>query len=340
MWVFGLSVFIVAILFGCAGQSSSISTDNSRSEESTKPGYMYYPKLPSGIETLDAAKKDLADLLQTDIKRYDDNPGIRYYGQLDFNKPANQNNLAEYLTRVLAYMIIRDTKGEFIYMIPRCRITVLDDRLNVGTVFAFFYTDVLDSHITVERSRDEEIRTSWLGSDGRIYDDTIGGESIAKQYRPLYQRPYMIHCSGLISFFFKKQTDAQRFADDLFFIQQTLQKTYDERRASFESLATQYRGLAIKPPVSEEQRKYIVQANVLNQQKDYAGAIDLYLKAIDLDPVAYPGAYFNLALLSAQLHRFKLAISYMKQYLLLVPDAKDARSAQDKIYEWEIMMGK
>jgi hypothetical protein len=30
----------------------------------------------------------------------------------------------------------------------------------------------------------------------------------------------------------------------------------------------------------------------------------------------------------------------MKQYLMLVPDAKDARSAQDRIYEWEIMMEK
>ena len=90
--------------------------------------------------------------------------------------------------------------------------------------------------------------------------------------------------------------------------------------------------------MSEEQREFVVQANALNQRKDYARAIDLYLKAIDLDPVSYPGAYFNLALLSAQLKRYKQAISYMKQYLLLVPEAKDARSAQDKIYEWKILM--
>jgi hypothetical protein len=30
----------------------------------------------------------------------------------------------------------------------------------------------------------------------------------------------------------------------------------------------------------------------------------------------------------------------MKKYLLIEPDASDARSAQDKIYEWEIMMHK
>ncbi len=60
------------------------------------------------------------------------------------------------------------------------------------------------------------------------------------------------------------------------------------------------------------------------------------MKAIKLDPVSYPEAYFNMALLSAQGRRFPPAVRYMKQYLLLVPDAKDARSAQDKIYEWGI----
>jgi hypothetical protein len=40
-------------------------------------------------------------------------------------------------------------------------------------------------------------------------------------------------------------------------------------------------------------------------------------------------------LLSAQIHNFNDAILNMKKYLMLVPDAEDARSAQDKIYEWE-----
>lgn len=61
---------------------------------------------------------------------------------------------------------------------------------------------------------------------------------------------------------------------------------------------------------------------------------------MDVDPVSYPEAYFNLALLSAQMQRFKPAIAYMKQYLLLAPDAKDARAGQDKIYEWELMLNR
>jgi hypothetical protein len=40
-------------------------------------------------------------------------------------------------------------------------------------------------------------------------------------------------------------------------------------------------------------------------------------------------------LLSAQVKQYDDAIYHMKKYLLLVPDASDARGAQDKIYEWE-----
>jgi len=47
-----------------------------------------------------------------------------------------------------------------------------------------------------------------------------------------------------------------------------------------------------------------------------------------------------MALLSAQLGRYRQAIAHMNQYLLLEPEARDARSAQDKIYEWEALLGK
>ncbi|RPH28717.1 tetratricopeptide repeat protein [bacterium] len=150
-------------------------------------------------------------------------------------------------------------------------------------------------------------------------------------------RQYKVAFPGNIAFVFDDLSAAQRFADDLFVIQQSLKKKQDERAARLESRADEYRALAVKPPVTEEQRKLIVQANVLNQQQDYTGAIALYLQAIDLDPVSYPGAYFNLALLSAQMKRYNTAIRYMKQYLQLAPEPADARSAQDKIYEWELL---
>jgi tetratricopeptide (TPR) repeat protein len=103
----------------------------------------------------------------------------------------------------------------------------------------------------------------------------------------------------------------------------------------FEEIASKYRELREKPKVSEEQRKLIVQANLFNQQKNYSKAIELYKMAIEFDQIGYPAAYSNVALLFAQINKFRDAIIYMKEYLLLEPDGSDARSAQDKIYEWE-----
>jgi hypothetical protein len=45
-------------------------------------------------------------------------------------------------------------------------------------------------------------------------------------------------------------------------------------------------------------------------------------------------------LLFAQVSNYDAAIFYMQEYLLLEPEAQDARAAQDKIYEWETLMGK
>lgn len=136
---------------------------------------------------------------------------------------------------------------------------------------------------------------------------------------------------------------AETAADALYFLQQEQKKereNQDRQIAAFQPLAALYRELAVKPQMTEDQRKYIVQANALNQLKDYPGAIDLYKKAVKVDPVSYPGAYFNLALLSGQIERYSAAITYMKQYLMLVPGAEDARSAQDKIYEWEMLLNR
>ncbi len=153
---------------------------------------------------------------------------------------------------------------------------------------------------------------------------------------------YAIH-AGMLSFHFKKEKVAKNFADLLCTIQKIIFEPTEEEQnqlIEFKPLALKYRELTIKPEMPEEQRKYVVQANTLTNMKDYKGAIAIYLKAVKIDPVSYPGAYTNLALLSAQLKRYDDAISYMEKYLMLVPDASDARGAQDKIYEWEIMKKK
>ena len=82
-----------------------------------------------------------------------------------------------------------------------------------------------------------------------------------------------------------------------------------------------------------------MQAELLRERKDYDGAAERYRKVVDLAPVVYPAAYFNLALLYEQQERYPQAINAMKKYLLLQPAAQDARAAQDKIYGWEMLAG-
>jgi len=150
-----------------------------------------------------------------------------------------------------------------------------------------------------------------------------------------------INLPGLIALRFASRGDAEKAADALFFMQQHL-KNYrtklEDQLAKFESVAAQYRARETKPALSEEQRKLIVQANAFTEKKQYFEAREKYRAVIALDPTSYPAAYYNLALLEAQMNLPFAAITYMKHYLLLGPEAPDARGAQDKIYEWELLL--
>lgn len=154
---------------------------------------------------------------------------------------------------------------------------------------------------------------------------------------------YAIIVPGVVSLRCRTLDTAVKLAD-LFLFKQTKLREYvdalEKQLALFEPVASQYRALAVKQQMSEEQRRLIVQANALTQQKNYSEAMDQYEKAIKLDPTSYPSVYYNLALLRAQGNSPVSAAFNMKRYLMLVPDAKDARSARDKIYEWEYLYQK
>jgi len=136
--------------------------------------------------------------------------------------------------------------------------------------------------------------------------------------------------------------------DELFALFNQYQKEYIEENdkqlvekrlrelEDFQILSQNYRQMPEKPAITEEQRKFLVQANVRNDEKKYTEALALYEKAVKIDPSSYPSAYYNMALISAQLKKYRYAIFNMKKYLMLVPEAEDARKGQDKIYEWEM----
>ncbi|MFA5296629.1 MAG: tetratricopeptide repeat protein [Lutibacter sp.] len=140
-------------------------------------------------------------------------------------------------------------------------------------------------------------------------------------------------------FSFKTYEIAIEFAENMYYILNINHLVDDSliKKDSilFIGLVAQYKEMKVKPTITEGQRKYIVQANAYSKDKDFEKAIEAYQKTIALDPLAYPTAYYNMALLYAETGDFNLAIRNMKKYLLLLPDAPDARAAQDKIYEWE-----
>jgi tetratricopeptide (TPR) repeat protein len=109
----------------------------------------------------------------------------------------------------------------------------------------------------------------------------------------------------------------------------------DNDLAKFKIKSSEYLSQKTNLSISEEQRKFIVQANSANEEKNYKKAIELYENLIQLNEFNYPDAYYNMALIATQLEDYQLAIFNMKKYLILAPNADDARKAQDKIYEWE-----
>jgi len=100
-----------------------------------------------------------------------------------------------------------------------------------------------------------------------------------------------------------------------------------------QGLLRAYMKLAAKPEIPEAARRFKVQAGAAVREKNYAKAEDLYRKADCVAPYD-PDCYYNRALILAELNRKPEAIVSMKNYLLLMPNAPDARAAQDKIYEW------
>ena len=107
----------------------------------------------------------------------------------------------------------------------------------------------------------------------------------------------------------------------------------------FSEITNVYTQLKEKPQIPEAARKYIVQALAATESKEYLVAQGFYLQAQQIAPWA-PIIYNNLAFLMEKSSRFTEAIGYMETYILLSPNEKDTRSAQDKIYEWELKAGK
>lgn len=101
-----------------------------------------------------------------------------------------------------------------------------------------------------------------------------------------------------------------------------------------EDLFKVYPLMKTKPEISEFVRRYMVQASGATSDKKYDDALRLWTTALSISPWI-PMAYYNRSLLYELKGQLRNSIADMEQYLALAPDASDARSARDRIYEWE-----
>lgn len=112
----------------------------------------------------------------------------------------------------------------------------------------------------------------------------------------------------------------------------------DDVADSFQQVADQYRAAKPKPVMPESARKFKVQAEFAAQEKRLDQAIELYGKALEITPW-WPEGHYGLALVLGEKKKYLDALREMKRYLMLAPEGAEARAAQDKIYQWESVVG-
>ncbi len=106
-----------------------------------------------------------------------------------------------------------------------------------------------------------------------------------------------------------------------------------EARDAFVTALTGFRTGKVGPGIGESVRPHKVAAELAVKDKRLWDAADEFAQGLAIAPW-WPQGNFNLALVYGELRAYPLAARYMQRYLELVPDAANARAAQDKVYEW------
>jgi hypothetical protein len=107
-----------------------------------------------------------------------------------------------------------------------------------------------------------------------------------------------------------------------------------EEDARFADVAKAYRAANPKPPRPEALVRFQVQAEGAVRDKDFAEAEDYFAQGLQIAPW-WPDGHYNRAVVLAETGAYAPATIEMQRYLLLVPQAPNAREAQNMIYDWQ-----
>jgi hypothetical protein len=108
------------------------------------------------------------------------------------------------------------------------------------------------------------------------------------------------------------------------------QKVLDAFKITADAWRTE--GSRVELP-KDADRHRILAENAFNE-KDIDGALKHFKAGIDIYPT-WPQGQFNLAMLCGETKDYECAYVHMKEYMLLVPDAPDSRTAYEKTVIWE-----
>ena len=129
-------------------------------------------------------------------------------------------------------------------------------------------------------------------------------------------------------------TRATAFANALYVLKHGGEAAERAAEAAFADKAKKYREMPVKPPLPEDVQKCRIMAEDAIHNKDFEKAADYYAQGLEIEPL-WPEGQFNAALLYGELKDYENAALHMKRYLELVPNARDAREAREKMYLWD-----
>lgn len=156
----GRIIFIMAVVWGCAATNSGAA----QPEDAIPTGYTYSPKLPPGIESIDAVKKDLTEIFNNRSKA----PFVKYYGQPGINTIREKDALRAFVKPRELVLFTYDSKGELLFMDLDGVKVVLEDRIELNPRIAFFYDELVDTPFVVEKTQEYPFVTMYASfRDGR-----------------------------------------------------------------------------------------------------------------------------------------------------------------------------
>lgn len=105
--------------------------------------------------------------------------------------------------------------------------------------------------------------------------------------------------------------------------------------AAFQSQARAWRNLTVKPPLPDLVKQDRALAEEALQHQDYQAALNYFEKGLATDPTWYQGQYNAASLSGDYLQKYTAALSHMKRYLELLPDAPNAAAVRQQMALWQ-----